>query len=561
MYLKEHNHRDTTTTQKGTRTSHKPPSTPTGREQTNNSHKDAKKRKKDKVSYADTERKRDSPSPEHTTPDRKKKQNTPRDYSIPQKTGLGNTGTTEGQQPDPSHQTTKETTTHPKVLGNNTPPPTHANGTTTRNTRTPYQGPYRITTWNAQGFLAHDPIAQQMRRTHMMKLCRNTDILCMQETHSTRTAADAWEPPEGFTAFWSHESNQKAGIVTLIKTDFRKTFNPVMEKDIDHVIEGRVMGINLHHPTMGNLYVANLYLQSGSDPDKDRQHAIRQLAKQIPHHHKQTTILTGDFNFVESKEDRLCYTSGEHTGQKDNHEAQLFKSTMLTPHHLSNVHQPHYTHRTPHSSSTLDRFYLNHHPLDQLDFAFHCTALEWTTHSDHRPVRLTKTSRATNEHATIPNHHLNKPEWHNRLNWTFSGKIDNHTKQQAHHNDHKKPIHPMIMLKLYKDSMWDLSKKMNEEEKVKDTTTFSCPKNEDELLNHMSSAIRNITRFSAHHPPHWTSIKYEHGLTEEWNQGINTKDCTSRLRKLKDTALTLYRQLALKAEEKKRGWLHDPGRR
>ena len=69
----------------------------------------------------------------------------------------------------------------------------------------------------------------------------------------------------------------------------------------------------------------------------------------------------------------------------------------------------------------------------------------------------------------------------------------------------------------------------------------------------MSSAICNITRFSAQHPPHWTSIKYKHGLTEEWNQGINTKDCTSRLRKLKDTALTLYRQLALKAEEKKTG--------
>ena len=117
------------------------------------------------------------------------------------------------------------------------------------------------------------------------------------------------------------------------------------------------------------------------------------------------------------------------------------------------------------------------------------------------------------------------------------------------------------MLKLYKDSTVDLSRKMNEEEKVRDTTTFSCPKDEDELLSHMSSTIRNITRFPAQNPPHWTSIKYEHGFTEEWNQGINTKYCTSRFRKLKDTALTLYRQLALKAEEKNPGGPHDPERR
>ena len=74
---------------------------------------------------------------------------------------------------------------------NNSPPTPHTNGSTTRKTNTPYQGPYRIVTWNAQGLLAHDIDAQQLRRQHMLQLCSNTAILCMQETHTSDTAVEA----------------------------------------------------------------------------------------------------------------------------------------------------------------------------------------------------------------------------------------------------------------------------------------------------------------------------------------------------------------------------------
>ena len=401
---------------------------------------------------------------------------------------------------------------------NNSPPTPHANGSTTRKTNTPYQGPYRIVTWNAQGLLAHDIDAQQLRRQHMLQLCSNTDILCMQETHTTITAVEAWEHPEDFTPFWSHDTRQRAGVVTLIRNEFLKNFNPVLLKDIDHIVQGRLMGINLRHPTMGNLYVINAYLQSGSDRQKDRTQAISELTRKIPAHNKQTTILTGDFNFAEHTEDRYCQNKGEHTGHRDNHEAQLFKHILLTPHHLTLVHQPHYTHKTLHSTSTLDRFYLSHHLLDQVDFAFHCTAMEWTKHSNHRPVRLTKTPRSPTEHATIPPHHLTKPEWKDRLYWTFTGKLHKHKKDNK-----KKKVHPMIQLRLYKETMWDFSRKMSEEDRTKGNITPSNPKNEDELLGHMSSAIRNLTRHPTNDPPKWTTINYEHPLTEEWNQGLGTR--------------------------------------
>ena len=63
----------------------------------------------------------------------------------------------------------------------------------------------------------------------------------------------------------------------------------------------------------------------------------------------------------------------------------------------------------------------------------------------------------------------------------------------------------------------------------------------------MTSTIRNLTRYSSGDPPKWTTLDYEHSMTEEWNHHLRTKDSATRLHKLKDTMLTLYRQLARKA--------------
>ncbi len=95
--------------------------------------------------------------------------------------------------------------------------------------------------------------------------------------------------------------------------------------------------------------------------------------------------------------------------------------------------------------------------------------------------------------------------------------------------------------------MRDLSRKMSTEEKNKNTSTPSTPKDAKALLNNMTSTIRNLTRYSPGDPPlngpHWT--------TNTWNQHLRAKDSATRLQKLKDTMLTLYRQMALKAEEER----------
>ena len=51
---------------------------------------------------------------------------------------------------------------------------------------------------------------------------------------------------------------------------------------------------------------------------------------------------------------------------------------------------------------------------------------------------------------------------------------------------------------------------MSAEDKVRGNYTPSTPKSEEELLNHMSSAIRNLARLPTGDPPKWTTVEYEH---------------------------------------------------
>ena len=63
--------------------------------------------------------------------------------------------------------------------------------------------------------------------------------------------------------------------------------------------------------------------------------------------------------------------------------------------------------------------------------------------------------------------------------------------------------------------MGDISKKMSEEDRDKNTNTPTKPKDEEALLSHMISTIRNLTRHPPNQPPKWTNLEYEHPMTEE----------------------------------------------
>ena len=99
------------------------------------------------------------------------------------------------------------------------PPPWHPTGCTTKTAQIPYQGLFRITSWNARGLLAYDLILQARKYQELLRLAAQSDIICLQETHSTEGNEAAWTPIEGFESFWSHKDRHQAGIVILIRQD------------------------------------------------------------------------------------------------------------------------------------------------------------------------------------------------------------------------------------------------------------------------------------------------------------------------------------------------------
>lgn len=79
------------------------------------------------------------------------------------------------------------------------------------------------------------------------------------------------------------------------------------------------------------------------------------------------TLLFGDFNFVECREDRINKDSGEWTGNHNAREAQAFRESVLAPHSLCDWSQPEQTCEMAAARSRIDWFYCNMSLCDQHD--------------------------------------------------------------------------------------------------------------------------------------------------------------------------------------------------
>ena len=78
------------------------------------------------------------------------------------------------------------------------------------------------------------------------------------------------------------------------------------------------------------------------------------------------SLMAGDFNFVEHKEDRWCFTTGEYTGAKDSGESDFFKLHLSNPRFFNEWAQDHFTCETGTSRSRIDRIYCNQNIATQL---------------------------------------------------------------------------------------------------------------------------------------------------------------------------------------------------
>ena len=163
-----------------------------------------------------------------------------------------------------------------------------------------------------------------------------------------------------------------------------------MKDDWIKVEDGRISILRLRG-TNGCMDIVMCYLDSESAPA--RQTAMKKLAARLNPTDKVLTVMIGDFNFVEEKQDRWDKENGKWTGDKDHQEAIYFHDTIGKPFKLVEWAQPQMTCETAKARSRIDRLYCIQHISHQLDRMCTIHALEWCPElSAHRPISFGRES-------------------------------------------------------------------------------------------------------------------------------------------------------------------------
>ena len=234
------------------------------------------------------------------------------------------------------------------------------------------------------------------------------------------------------------------------------------------------------------------------------------------------------------------------SGNKGSHEATSFHTHITKPHDLMEVTQQHHRHKNATSTAKLDRFYINHHPLDQLDHSFHCTALACNPElSNHRAIRLTKTNNSKRNYTTLPTHHIKHPEWPHKVQRHYQELLKLHpTQDQPQHKRPPTRLHPLRQLRTYKEAMWLTSQQLQEGE-TQHNQGPSNPTTNDALLSHMLSTISHSTKYDSHTRPPWAYLEEQHPAAEEWTKALNITSQASRTQTLKDMAFIHFQQTTI----------------
>ena len=126
----------------------------------------------------------------------------------------------------------------------------------------------------------------------------------------------------------------------------------------------------------GRLQLGVVYLQTGNSGGRaERMTTMRKLVASLEGWSKALTIVTGDFNFVVDKMDRVSGEQPEFTGGGDAREAAAVQA-LLEKVGLQELEQGEYTYRFESCRSRLDRMYTNMGRYEWLDRDIGCVALD-----------------------------------------------------------------------------------------------------------------------------------------------------------------------------------------
>lgn len=276
----------------------------------------------------------------------------------------------------------------------------------------PYSGDFRGMTWNARAFFAQDGVKMSRRIKRVRGMCASLDFFGIQETHSSpeRVAALQTEFPN-HVLFWSHCSQMKGGLALGISVAFLEKFSHCSWKEIE---QGRVGKLELRGRG-GSLDLFCLYLDDQSA--MARAASFSKIRDNMSPQPSALSVIFGDLNFVEHKQDRFCKTTGQFSGCRDSANAKSFKDIVLQGSGLFELNQEHHTFEGGRAMSRLDRVYVNWHASEQLDAVIECAATSWPlTLSDHRPELFARRSvshsnRIAGVARAIPSWTLEHESW------------------------------------------------------------------------------------------------------------------------------------------------------
>ena len=298
-----------------------------------------------------------------------------------------------------------------------------------------FGGDYRGMTWNAQGFFCAAMASYSKKRQFVQRLLERTDFVVLTETHGTTGSQEQFEPIQGTEAFWAEGTSARGGVGIIVKTEFLAQFRrkpPVWQR----IEAGRLACLRLEGDK-GNLDVLAAYFPTGRkrrlaaevdgsavyDDHQDelslrsqREALTRRIRAWL--HPGRLTVVAGDFNFLQEREDRWRKEDADFSGHRDLAEAQHWRPALQATPGLREIWQPAATHDGPISRARLDRAYSTGHIADQLDRIVGATVLEWRKDlSHHRPLafsRISPPSKASGDRS-IPENVIRHPAWAPRV--------------------------------------------------------------------------------------------------------------------------------------------------
>ncbi len=334
----------------------------------------------------------------------------------------------------------------------------------------PYRGEFSASLWNAQAFFCDDATKFNAKKIYAKSLLDRADMLLLNETHGTDGGNKAWRPPIGTSAWWSAgPTTGRAGIGIIIKDAFLKQFS---EAPIWRVIwAGRAAILSLKG-AVGSLDILVSYFHTGGevrDLDKFgvhpsymeycnsfprlREHLRDRISSAIRSKDRVLTLFGGDYNWVPQDIDRRAKSTMLTSGGRNNFDERHFQASLGSRHGFVELHQPEMTHDGPTALSRLDRFYLNHHLVEQIDRDLQSVALEWRHDlSHHRALFIARRLPAVLDDSLKPISPsvFSHPDFARRCRLNYEDKLQEHPDASK-----------LKRMTLLKDSMRDTARNFN----------------------------------------------------------------------------------------------------